>query len=143
MGFKGWRMRMIFSSYQSGRSLTASSTFLAAEHLSHLDSSAAICSSSSTPIWPILNLVTRMPVMTASLCFALLRTLPHPQTFQPGPSRPGLFLEIAMQIIACAQPGYQPRPTTTSIYNDNMSSLPLHAIKGGGRAVGLTSPITL
>ena len=57
--------------------LTATSTFFAAEHLSALDSSAVICSRSSTLIWPILNLVTRMQVMTASLCFAFLANFTH------------------------------------------------------------------
>jgi hypothetical protein len=30
------------------------------------------------------------------------------------------------------------RPPTTNIYNDYIDSLPLHAMKGGRRAVGLT-----
>lgn len=53
--------------WDQAESLTAPSTFFAAEHLSALVTSAAICSRSTTSICPILNLVTRMPVMTASL----------------------------------------------------------------------------
>jgi len=53
----------------SGESLIASSTFFAAEHLSALDTSNTIFSRSLTLIWPIWNLVTRMPVIIASLCF--------------------------------------------------------------------------
>lgn len=34
-----------------------------------------------------------------------------------------------------------PGPPTTNMYNDYIDSLPLHAMKGGGRAVGLTYPI--
>lgn len=35
------------------------------------------------------------------------------------------------------------RAQAINIYNDYIVSLPLHAIKGGGRAVGLTHPIVL
>lgn len=34
------------------------------------------------------------------------------------------------------------RPQTINIYNDYIGSLPLHAMTGGGRAVGLTHPMT-
>ena len=74
--------------HDQAESSIASKTFFAAEHLSALVVSAAICSRSSTSIWPILNFVTRMPVMTASLCFAFLANYPS-LTRLPGSRWPG------------------------------------------------------
>ena len=111
----------------------ASSTFFAAEHLSTLDASAAICTRSSLSICPILNLVTRMPVMMASLCFAFLANfLSSPYytspsfTAKPLPGSQGMSNSLCYVGLSTAN---------YNIYNDYMISLPRPA-RVGGCAVG-------
>ena len=76
-----------------------------------------------------------MPVIIASLCFAFLRIHSLPKI--PARTLPARLFPGDRHV------NNSFRPTTTSIYNDNIGSLPLHAIMGGGRAVGLTYPIML
>ena len=92
----GRRMSRIRLRHDQAESSIASKTFFAAEHLSALVVSAAICSRSSTSIWPILNFVTRMPVMTASLCFAFLANFPPNSLARISLAWPSLVVAVAV-----------------------------------------------
>jgi len=85
-------------------------------------------------IKPILNLVTRMPVMMASFFFAFLAIFPYlPLSLSRIFLGPGSPPAVNIAVIAYAQISSQPQ--TTSIYNDYVVNLARHA-KGGGCAVG-------
>jgi len=106
---------------KSGESLTASRTFFAAEHLSTFVASAAICTRSSTSIWPILNLVTRMPVMMASLCLAFLANF-----FRAPSARTGVFVRAFSGGGRCSNSlSLQP----LLIYTDYINSLPCFVLQ--------------
>lgn len=79
---------VIFGKEGQAESPITASTFFAADALSDPDMSFAISPRSSTLISPILNLVTRMPVIMASFFFfAFLANFPH---LRPGQLRVSL-----------------------------------------------------
>ncbi len=123
---------LVIRVFSSGRKAQAepsiaASTFFAADALSDPDMPFAISPRSSAVISPILNLVTRMPVITASFFFAFLITLfPIYSWLAQDISLSASPLSITGDIVM-ASTQLCSQPQTICNYNDYIVNLSRHA----------------